>query len=99
MGRKYTSFRVKYQNLLVIWKILNYEEMFAETAIYIWYVVLTIFICTSTLAVELFYLTQLFSFHGCFFEYLPLFIYLQVCGNSLTRFKEFRTFWPYFVVV
>ena len=45
-------------------------------------------------AIELFYLTQLCSFLGCFFEYLPLFLPLQVCGISLKRFKEFRIFWP-----
>ena len=49
---------------------------------------------TSMLAIELFYFTQLCSFHGCLFEYLPLFLHLQVCGISLTRFKEFRKFWP-----
>ena len=46
------------------------------------------------LAIELFYPTQLCSFIGCFFEYLPIFLYLQVCGISLKRFKEFRKFWP-----
>ena len=30
-----------------------------------------------------------------FFEYLPIFIHLQVCGIYLTRFKEFRKFWPF----
>ena len=29
-----------------------------------------------------------------FLEYLPIFLHLQVCGISLTRFKEFRRFWP-----
>ena len=94
MGRKDTSFGLKYQNLLVSMKILNYEEMFMETPIYIRYVVLAILIFTYILAIELFYLTQLFSFHGCFFEYLPLFIPIEVCGMSLTRFKDFMTFWP-----
>ena len=94
MGRKDTSFGVKYQNILVRWKILNYEEIFAETPIYIRYVVLTIIIFTSMLAIELFYLTQLCSFLGCLFEYLHIFLPLQVCGISLTRFKEFRKFWP-----
>ena len=61
---------------------------------YIRYVALTIVICTSMLAIGLFYCKQLCSFIGCFFEYLPIFIHLQVCGISLTRFKEFRTFWP-----
>ena len=33
-----------------------------------------------------------------FFEYLPIFLHLQVCDISLTRFKEFVRFWPcYFV--
>ena len=46
------------------------------------------------LLIELFYRKQPSSFHGCFFEYLPIFLHLQVCGISLTRFKEFRKFWP-----
>ena len=57
---------------LVSMKIRNYEDMFAETPIYIRYVVLTIVIFTSILTIELFYHTQLCSFHGCFFEYLLL---------------------------
>ena len=65
-----------------------------EIPIYIRYVALTIVICKSMLLIELFYLTQPSSFHGCFFECLPIFLHLQVCGISLTRFKEFRTFWP-----
>ena len=72
--------------------------MFAETPIYIRYDVLTIVIFTSMLAIELFYRTQLCSFNGCFFDYLTLFLNLQVCGISLTMFKEFRTFWPRFLV-
>ena len=95
MGRKYTSFGVKYQNILISMKTLNYEEMFVETPIYIRYVVLTIVIFTYMLAIELFYLTQLFSSNVCFFEYLPLFLPLQVCVISLKRFKEFRIFWPF----
>ena len=59
---------------IVVRHILNYEEMFPETPIYIRYVVLTIVIFTSMLSTELFYLTQLRSFIGCYFEYLPLFI-------------------------
>ena len=55
-------------------EILNYKDMFVEKPIYIRYVVLTIIIFTSMLAIELFYLTQLHSFLGCFFEYLPLFL-------------------------
>ena len=55
---------------------------------------LTIFLFTSMLVIELFYRTQLCSFHEFFFEYLPIFIHLQVCGISFTRFMEFSTFWP-----
>ena len=54
---------------------------------------LTMVIFLSMLAIELFYLTQLFLSYGCFFKYLPLYIPLQVCGISLTRFMEFRKFW------
>ena len=98
MGRKYTSFVVKYSNVLVSMKIRNYKEMLMETPIYIKYVALTIVICTSMLVIELFYCTQPCSFHGYFFEYIPIFIHLQVRGMSFTRFKEFRTFCPcYFV--
>ena len=78
--------------------IRHYKEIFVEPPIYIRYVVLTIVICTYMLSIELFYRIQNSSFHGCFFEYLPIFLHLQVCGIYLTRFKEFRTFWPcYFV--
>ena len=68
MGRKYTSFGLKYQKLLVGWNLIKYEEMFAETLIYIRYVVITIVIFTSMIDIELFYLTQLLSFIACFFE-------------------------------
>ena len=44
---------------LVSMKIRNHEGMFVETTIYIRYVVLTIVIFTSMLAIELFYRTQL----------------------------------------
>ena len=94
MGRKDASFGVKYPKVLVSMTIWHYEEMFVEPPIYIRYVALTIVICTSMLAIELFYRTQPCSFHGYLFEYLPIFLHLQVCGISLTRFKEFRTFWP-----
>ena len=67
------SFVLKYQRLPVGWRLLNYEDVFVETPIYIRYVVITIVIFTPILAIELFYLTQLCSFLGCFFEYLPLF--------------------------
>ena len=45
------------------------------------------------LATKLFYLTLLHSFIGYYFEYSPL-IPLQVRGVSLTRFKDFKAFWP-----
>ena len=45
-----------------------------EKPIYIRYVVITIVIFTSMIAIALFYLTQICSFLGFFFEYLPLFI-------------------------
>ena len=69
MGRKDTRFVVKYQKLIVGGHILNYEDMFVVTLINIKYVVITIVIFTSMLTIELFYLTQLISFLGCFFEY------------------------------
>ena len=74
MGRKDTTVGVKYQKSLVGQNLLNYEEMFVVTPIYIRYVFITIAIFTPKLAIELFYLTQLSSFFGCFFENLPLFI-------------------------
>ena len=98
MGRKDARFGVKYPKVLVSMKIWHYEEMFVEPPIYIRYVGLTIVIFLSMLLIELFYRTQPSSFHGYFFEHLPIFLHLQVCGISLTRFKEFRKFWPcYFV--
>ena len=74
MVRKDTRFGVKYQKLLIGWHHLNYEDMFVETPIYIRCVVLTIVIFTYMLAIGLFYLTQLCSFLGSFFEYLTIFI-------------------------
>ena len=68
MGIKDTSFGVRYQKLLVGWHLLNYEEMFVETPIYIRYVVLTIIIFASMLSIGFFYLTQLHSYLGCFLE-------------------------------
>ena len=73
MGKKDTSFEVKYKNIFVGQHLLNYNKMFVETPIYVRYVLITIVILTSMLAMELFYLTQLCSFLGCYFEYLPLF--------------------------
>ena len=97
-GRNNASFGVKYSNVLVSMKIQHHKEIFVEPPIYIRYVALTIIICTYILAIELFYPTQTSSFHGFFFDYLPIFLHLQVFGISLTRFKDFRTFWScYFV--
>ena len=74
MGRKDTIFGVKYPNVLVSMTIRHYEDMFVEPTIYIRYVVLNIVILISMLSIKLFYLTQLFSFIGYFFEQSPLFI-------------------------
>ena len=68
MGRKGTSFGVKYQNVLVSMKTRNFKKMSVETPIYIRDVVLTIAIFTSMLAIELFHLAQLCLLLGCFFE-------------------------------
>ena len=62
MGGKDTSFGVNYQNILVIWHLLNYEEMFVGIQIYIGYVVISIVIFTYMPAIELFYLTRLRSY-------------------------------------
>ena len=80
MEIKGTSFGVNHKNILVTRQLLNYEDMFVVSSIYIMYVVIYIILFTSMLAIELFDLTQLLSFLGCFFEYLTLFIPLQVCG-------------------
>ena len=73
MERNDTRFGVKYQNILVTRHLLNYEEMCVVTPMYIRYVVIYMVLFTSMLPIELFYLAQLCSFLGCFFEYLPLF--------------------------
>ena len=49
IGGKDTSFGVKYQNILVIWHLLNYKEMFVGTPIYIRYVVISIILFKSML--------------------------------------------------
>ena len=67
MGRKDTSFGVKYQGMLLRNHKLNYTDMFVVTQIYIRYVVISIVLITVMLAIELFYLTQLCSFLGCLF--------------------------------
>ena len=74
MVRKDTGFGVKYQNILVTRHLLNYEDFFVVTPIYIRYDVITIVIFTYMLAIVSFYITQLCSFLGYLFEYLPLFI-------------------------
>ena len=75
------------KKLLVGWHLINYEEMFTETPIYTMYVVINIVIFTSILAIEVFRLTQLCSFLGCFLEYLTLFLPYRFAGISLTRFN------------
>ena len=57
VGIKDTRFGLKYQNILVGWNLLNYKEIFVETPIYISYVVITVVVFTSMLAIELFYLS------------------------------------------
>ena len=74
MGGKYTSFGFKYQNILVRWNLLNHKDIFVVTPVYIRYVVVSIVLFTSMIAIELFYLTQLCSFLGFLFDYLPQFI-------------------------
>ena len=68
MVRKDTRFGVKYQKLFLGRHLLNYKYMFAETLIYIRYVVITIVIYIYMLSIVLFYLKQLYSFIGFFFE-------------------------------
>ena len=51
MKRKDTIFGVIYEKLLFGWHLLNYEDMFVETPSYITYIVLTIVIFTSMLAI------------------------------------------------
>ena len=53
---------------------------------------ISIVIIAVSFATELFYLTLIHSFVGCYFDYLLLYP-LQVCGVSLTRSKEFKAFW------
>ena len=74
MVRKDTSLGDKLQNILVTMHLLNYKETFVGTSIYIRHVVISIFLFTSMLSIELHGLKQFNSFLGYFFEYLPLFI-------------------------
>ena len=98
MVRKDTSFGVIYQKLLVGWQLLNYEEMFVETPIYIkvcfdHYRPFYRYACHW---IVLYYTTAFISW---MFIWVLTYIYpLQVCGILLTRFKEFSTFCPrYFI--
>ena len=60
--------------LLVIRHKLNYIDMFVGRHIYIGCIVISIVLITVMLDIELFYFTQLHSFIGYYFDYLPLFI-------------------------
>ena len=46
-----TRFGANYQNILFIWHLLNYIEMFVGTPIYIRYVVISIILFTSMFAI------------------------------------------------
>ena len=74
MGRNDTRFIVNYQNILVIWNLLNHEEMFVGAPIYIRYAVISIVLFTYILSIELFSITQLCSSLQFIFGCLPLFI-------------------------
>ena len=74
MGMNNTGFGVKCQHILVTRHLLNYKEISVATLIYIRRVVISIVLFTYMFAIELFYLTHICSFLGCFFEYLPIFI-------------------------
>ena len=94
MGRKDTSFGVKYQRLLAGWHLLNYEDMFVEIPIYIkvcfaHYRNFYIYACHLII---LSYTTLLISW--VFLCVLTPLSPLQVCDISLTMIKEFRKFWP-----
>ena len=81
MGKKDTIFGVKYQNILLSIKILNYKDNFVETPIYIRCVVITIVTFTYMLAIELFTLHNLLHFMDVF---LSTYLYF-----SLYRFVEY----------
>ena len=57
------------------------------------YFVISIILITVMLTTDLFYLTLLHLFIGCYFENLSLST-SHVCGIFLKRFKDFKTFWP-----
>ena len=94
MVLKETRFGEQLKHMSVWSGELNYTDMFMEIHIYLRYAVIYIVFVNVILATELFYLTLLFSFIGCYFECLPIST-LQVCSVYLTVFKDFRTFWPF----
>ena len=77
MERKDTRFGVNNQNIMLIWHLLNHKEIFVGTPIYIGYVVISIILFTSMLAIELFILhnfVHLLNF------YLITYLYLSLIG-------------------
>ena len=89
------SFSIPGQFLVGFYFLL--ESLFTKKRVNI---TLAFHYCNSVLitimtANELFYLTLVCSFTGCYFGYLPQ-SPLQVCRASLTRFKEFKEFWPFY---
>ena len=74
---KYAGFGVKYQNILVVRHLINYEEMFVSTPIYIMCVVVTILIFISMLAIEFFILHYFVPFLGV---YLRTYLSLSLTG-------------------
>ena len=91
---KDTIFGVNYQNILVIWNLLNYEEMFVGKPIYTkvccdlyrnfyiyaWNLIILSYTNSFISSVYLWVLTSHYTLH--------------VCCISLKRFKQFRLFWP-----
>ena len=74
MGLKDTRFGRKLQYMLERRYEINFTDIFVVRNIYERYAVISIVLITVMLAIELFYSTQLNSFIGCYFDYLPLFI-------------------------
>ena len=65
---------------------LQYTGMLVGVHIYQRYVFISIVRINVTISTELFYLTLICSFIGCYFDSLTLYP-LQICGFSLKRFK------------
>ena len=94
MGRKDTSFGVKYQNILVTRHLLNYEDISVGTPIYI------------KVCCDIYRPFYIYAFHWIIFSYKTFFISwvflllltyiytLHVYGISLTRFNYFSKFFP-----